>query len=120
MSIRAPASRTPVETVQEQLEAYNARDLARFVAVYAEDVKVYRLPASEPVMTGRAQLADFYASQRFNLPGLHADVVNRMAFGNKVIDHERVRGVRAEPFEVAAAYEVVEGVIRTVWFLSGE
>jgi hypothetical protein len=112
--------RTPVEAVQEQLEAYNARDLARFLAVYAEDVTVYRLPAAEPAMRGREQLAAFYASQRFNLPGLHADVMNRMAFGNKVIDHERVRGVRAEPFEVAAIYEVLDGLIRTAWFLSGE
>jgi hypothetical protein len=112
--------RTPVEAVQEQLEAYNARDLARFVAVYAKDVKVYRIPAVEPSMQGRDQLSEFYASQRFNLPGLHADVVNRMAFGDKVIDHEQVRGVRPEPYEVAAIYEVTDGLIRTVWFLAAD
>jgi hypothetical protein len=112
--------RTPVEAVQEQLEAYNAHDLARFIAVYAEDVKVYRMPAAEPSMQGRAQLSEFYASQRFNLPGLHADVINRMELGNKVIDHERVRGVRPQSFEVVAIYEVVDGLIRTVWFMAGE
>ena len=112
--------RTPVEAAQEQLEAYNARDLARFIAVYAEDVKVFRMPSAEPVMQGRAQVAEYYASQRFNLPNLHAQVVNRMAFGNKVIDHERVSGVRPEAFEVAAIYEVEAGLIRAVWFLAGE
>lgn len=116
----ASAVRTPAEAAQEQLEAYNARDLDRFVAVYAEDVKVYRKPWDQPAMVGRAQLADFYAKNRFNLPGLHAEVVNRMAFGNKVIDHERVSGVRPEPFEVAAIYEVVDGLIATVWFVAGE
>jgi len=120
MSGEAGAKRTPVEAAQAQLEAYNAHDLGRFLAVYAEDVKLYRPPATEPVMSGKAQMAEFYGKQRFNLPALHAEVVNRMAFGNKVIDHERVTGMRPEPFEVAAVYEVVDGLIRTVWFIGGE
>jgi hypothetical protein len=31
--------------VQRQLDAYNARDLERFVAEYAEDVRVFRPPS---------------------------------------------------------------------------
>src|SRR4051794_25114540 len=114
------ATRTPVEAVQEQLEAYNAHDLARFLAVYAEDVTVFRLPATAPSMSGKIQFAEMYRTQRFNVPTLHAELVNRIAFGNKVIDHERITGLRPEAFEVAAAYEVVDGLIRTAWFLSAE
>jgi hypothetical protein len=106
--------------VQEQLDAYNARDLARFVAVYSDDVRLYRLPASEPVLVGKTALGELYATQRFNLPDLHAELVNRMVFGNKVIDHERISGVRDAPFEVAAVYEVVDGLIRTAWFYASE
>jgi hypothetical protein len=106
--------------VQEQLDAYNARDLARFVAVYNDEVRLYRLPASEPALVGKTALAELYATQRFNLPGLHAELVNRMVFGNKVIDHERISGVRDLPFEVAAVYEVVDGLIRTAWFYASE
>ena len=36
--------------------------------------------------------------------------------GNKVIDHERVTGIREEPLEALAIYEVSDGVIETVWF----
>jgi hypothetical protein len=106
--------------VQEQLDAYNARDLARFVAVYSDEVRVYRLPGREPTLVGKAALAELYATQRFNLPGLHAELVNHMVFGNKVIDHERISGVRDQPFEVAAVYEVVDGLIRTAWFYASE
>jgi hypothetical protein len=106
--------------VQHQLDAYNARDLARFVAVYSEDVRLYRPPASEPFVVGKAALAELYATQRFNLPGLHAELVNRMVLGNKVIDHERIRGVRAQPFEVAAVYEVIDGLIHNAWFYAAE
>jgi hypothetical protein len=111
---------TPEQAVQHQLDAYNARDLERFVAVYSDDIQVFRPPAVEPAMVGKAQFADFYAQNRFNLPGLRADLVNRIVAGNKVVDHERVWGVRENAFEVAVVYEVVGGLIRTVWFYPGE
>ena len=99
---------TPEQAVQHQLDAYNARDLARFLEVYEDDVVVYRLPSKEPAFTSRGQLAEFYRTQRFNLPALRAELMNRMVIGNVVIDHERVHGVRDRPFEVAASYRVVD------------
>lgn len=109
----------PAAFAQRQLDAYNARDLDRFVREYTEDVIVYRLPAVEPILVGRQALAEHYRKNRFNLPGLHAELVNRMVFGNKVIDQERVTGVADTPLEVAAIYEVSEEGIRAVWFVSG-
>lgn len=111
---------TPEQAVQHQLDAYNARDLARFLEVYEDDVVVYRLPSKEPAFTSRGQLAEFYRTQRFNLPALRAELMNRMVIGNVVIDHERVHGVRDRPFEVAASYRVVDGLIQAVWFFSAD
>jgi hypothetical protein len=113
-------SASPVDVVQKQLDDYNRRDLAAFVSNYSEGIEVYRLPAAEPAIVGKAAFAKVYETTRFNLPGLHAELVNRIAFGNKVIDHERVTGIRDEPIEVAAAYEVRDGLIVKAWFLSGE
>src|SRR5262245_24030091 len=103
-----------VDVVQRQLEAYNARDLARFLATYHGAVQIFRPPSREPAISGLAQLSEFYATQRFSLPGLKADLLNRMVVGNRVIDHERVHGVRDKPFEAAVVYEVVDGKIQTV------
>lgn len=108
----------PVAPVQRQLDAYNARDLRTFVAQYTDDVRVYRLPATEPAVVGKAAFAAFYASHRFNIPNLHAKLVSRMAFGNKVIDHERITGIAPSPVDAAAIYEVRDGLICTVWFMS--
>jgi hypothetical protein len=103
--------------VQRQLDAYNTRDLARFVACYAEEVRVWRPPAAEPALAGREALAAFYAAHRFNLPALHAELVNRMVLGRKVIDHERITGLADTPLEAAAVYEVNDqGLIAAVWF----
>ena len=102
--------------VQRQLDAYNAHDLDRFVAEYADDVKVFRPPAVEPVLSGKTAFADHYARNRFTLPGLHADVVNRIVAGNKVVDHERIAGLGDGIVEAIAVYEIDGERIRTVWF----
>lgn len=113
---RAPA---PEAVVQRQLDAYNARDLARFLAQYSDDVKAYKPPAAEPVLAGKAQFAAFYAAERFNRPGLHAELVNRIVVGNTVIDHERISGIGPAPFEVAVVYAVRDGLIRCTWAHAG-
>jgi hypothetical protein len=108
----------PEAFAQRQLDAYNARDLERFIQEYTEDVVVYRMPDPSPVIVGRAALAAHYRENRFNLPGLHAKLVNRIVFGNKVIDQELVVGVPGAPLEAAAIYEVSDRGISKVWFVS--
>jgi len=115
-----PASFDPEPFAQRQLEAYNARDLDRFVREYAEDVVVYRLPDPAPAIVGRIALAAHYRDNRFNLPDLHAQLVKRMVFGNKVIDQELVHGVPGAPLRVAAIYEVTERGIARVWFVGAD
>ena len=118
----------PERLVPEQLDGYHARDLARFVACYADDVQLFSPPAAEPAMLGKAALSAHYAAKRFNLPQLHAELVNRMVLGNKVVDHERISGVRAEPFDAGVVFEVKfeaefgvnSALISKVWFFSAD
>jgi hypothetical protein len=90
------------------------------VACYADDIAVWRMPSAEPAMRGLAALTEFYATERFSRPHLHADLVNRMVLGDKVVDHERIHGVREQPFEAVIVYEVASDRIRRVWmFVAG-
>ncbi|MBU1310096.1 MAG: nuclear transport factor 2 family protein [Gammaproteobacteria bacterium] len=102
--------------VQRQLDAYNAKDLAAFVACYHSDIAIYRMPATTPSLQGRDALAAFYKTERFTIAALHADVLQRMVVGNKVIDHERVYGMTEQPYEVVVVYEVQNGLITNAWF----
>ena len=111
---------SPQAVVQRQLEAYNARDLQRFLAEYSDDIQVFRPPAALPAIVGKKAFGEFYATQRFNHAGLHADLLGRMAFGNKVVDHERISGVREQPFDMAVVYEVSNGLIIRTWGFASE
>lgn len=106
----------PADPVQRQLDAYNAHDLERFVAEYSDDVQVFRPPAAEPVLSGKPAFAAHYAKNRFCLPGLHAELVNRMVAGSTVVDHERITGLQEGVVEAIAIYRVAGDRIRCVWF----
>jgi hypothetical protein len=110
----------PEVVVQRRIDAYNARDLRAFLATYSDHIRVFRPPSIEPVIVGKATFGEFYASNRFNKVGLHAELLNRMVIGNRVVDHERISGVRDEPFEVAIVYEVADDLIQCVWFYQSE
>jgi len=106
----------PADPVQRQLEAYNAHDLERFVAEYTDDIQVFKPPAAEAVLSGKQAFSAHYAKNRFTLPNLHAEVVNRMISGDTVVDHERVTGLQEGVVEAVAVYKVSGGLIRAVWF----
>ena len=107
--------RKPETLVQAQLEAYNKHDLATFVALFSDDVRIYRPPATTPVLQGKAAFSDFYQNERFDLPNLHAEVVGRMVVGNKIVDHERISGLKEAPFDVMVVFEVNDGLIQAMW-----
>ena len=106
---------SPVDIVQRQLDAYNAHDLAAFVALYSDSITVFRMPSTMPTLSGKVAFAQFYATQRFNVPELRAELVHRIVLGQQVIDHERIHGLGERPLEIAVVYEVGPGTIQRVW-----
>ena len=107
---------SPADPVQRQLDAYNAHDLERFLAEYTDDVQVFRPPASDPVLSGKKAFGEHYAKNRFNLPNLHARLVNRIVSGNIVVDHEDITGLSEVGLAAVAVYRVIDGRIQAVWF----
>ena len=104
----------------EDLKGLKYRTVGLAVDVFTElGAAVNPLPGGEIVASGKAAFGEHYRKNRFNLPDLHAELVQRMVFGNKVIDQERVIGVQDTPMEVAAIYEVTPAGISKVWFVSG-
>jgi hypothetical protein len=111
---------TPLEAVLLQFDAYNQRDLQRFLSAFSDDVRSHRLPDMTLVIDGKAAYGEFYASQRFVHEGLRAELLSRMVIGNKVIDHERIHGLGPEPIETAVMFVVEQGLIQTVFAIPAE
>lgn len=106
--------------VQQQVEAYDARDAERFADWYADGATILA-PDRSVMAAGKAQIMNLYSQMFGQSPALHAEVVTRIAVGDFVIDEERVSGLVFEgmPPELHAAviYRVTEGKISQVQLL---
>jgi hypothetical protein len=106
--------------VQQQLDAYNARDIEAFMSYWAEDAQFFAFP-SELLASGSAQIRERHLV-RFQEPNLFGRLIKRMAVGNMVVDQEVVTRTFPEGpghIDVIAIYEVEGAKIRKAWFKLG-
>lgn len=105
------------EIVQKQLDFYNAHDLEGFISTYSDDVKIYNLIDNTIIMEGKKLLKENY-KERFDVLKVHAELVNRIVIGDKVIDHEHVSGLtKNDIVKAVAIYEIEDCLIKRVWFV---
>jgi imidazolonepropionase-like amidohydrolase len=101
---------------QQQLNAYNARDIDAFVAPYSDSVELYQFP-NKLIGKGKKQMYDDYKGMFERVKDLHCHLVNRIVQGNIVIDHESVTGFGPTPFKAIAIYTIEKGKIQKVHFI---
>lgn len=109
------AQEDPVFFVEQQLKAYNNRNIEAFVKAFAKDVKVYNFPNTLDY-EGRDNMRKGYADFFKNTKDLHCRIVKRIVKGNIVIDEELVTA-NGRTFGAVAIYEIENGTITKVTFL---
>ena len=78
----------PVDT---HVEAYNARDLDRFLACYTPDC-VVEDARGNVLLHGHAEMREHFARVFRESPNLHCAIVHRACVGDYVVDEERITG----------------------------
>lgn len=106
------------QLAQKQLEGYNKKDIDLFLEPYSDSVKVYTFP-DVLRYTGKEKMRDLYSSMFQSMPNLHCDVVNRIVYGNTVIDREKITGL-SDNIETNALviYTIENGKISRVFFVT--
>ncbi|MBP6431037.1 MAG: amidohydrolase family protein [Ferruginibacter sp.] len=107
---------TPEMLVQQQLNAYNARDIDAFVATYSDSVELYQFP-DKLIGKGKKQMYDDYKGMFEGVKELHCQLVNRIVQGNTIIDQESVTGFGPKPLKAIAIYTIEKGKIQKVHFI---
>lgn len=104
--------------VDQQVSAYNARDIDAFMATYAEDAKIISAASGEVVMDGHEGMRDRYKERFDNSPNLNASIENRIVLGPLVVDLEHVTGIGPDDSSIQSvvAYEVSGKLIKKAWF----
>jgi uncharacterized protein (TIGR02246 family) len=105
-----------INVAQAQLDAYNAQDLEKYMTYFTEDCVVSGLNGT-PTETSRDAIKARYAKAFAQFPQNKAELKNRIAVGNTVVDHELViRAPGGEQFEIIAIYTFRDGLIARVDF----
>lgn len=109
-----------MDPVTEQGQAYNGRDIDRFLACYSSDVRIED-GEGNLIMEGHDEMRARYSSLFNASPNLHGRILNRMEVGRYVIEEEDISGRIAEGFpdmmHAVAIYRVEDEKIVHVRFL---
>lgn len=105
------------KVIQKQVEAYNARNIDAFLANYSDDFVFYDFD-KKVRFKGIEQMREVFGNLFKNNPDLHCTIANRIASGNTVVDHEKVRFKKGAPIrEFIIMYIVENGRIKEAHFL---
>ena len=105
-----------VALIDRHLAAYNAQDLDAMMGFYAADC-VQTAPDGSVTEKSAEEIRARYTTAFATFPQNRATLVNRIAVGATVADHEHVvRAPGGEEFEIIAIYTIKDGLIRHVAF----
>ena len=109
---------TPIELANEQLEAYNARDIEAFLIPYSDSVEVFD-GSGDLLYRGKETMRSQYAGMFERTPNLNCNLLNRISVGGTVIEHEEVTFGDRKIYAIVM-YKVAENKIQEVHFLDRE
>lgn len=105
------------QLAEEQLNAYNAKNIDAFLRPYADDVEVYTFPNTLRYK-GKDAMRQSYEGFFKNAPNVKATITQRIVYGSQVIDYEELTGLQADlTIKAVAIYIVENGKISKVYFL---
>jgi hypothetical protein len=112
---------TAEQLIQQQLEAYNNKDISAWLACYHPDA--VQLDFHGTVLARGHDEMQQRISQRFAEADLHAQLLKRIVMGDWVIDHELIQRNFPEgrgQVELLCSYQVKQGLIVKALFQFGE
>lgn len=114
--------RETIKVVDNQMDAYNARDIDAFAATYHDDVEIHSYSTGLQYR-GKDILIKEYGKFFNSLKYLKATSLKRIVHGQFLVDHEfaesssETEGVIDRSMKAIAVYEVVDGLIKRVTFI---
>jgi len=84
----------PVDVVKTSLKAYNFTDIDGYMSYFSEDIEMKDYDNGQINAKGKAEVRAIFEAYFKASPNLHSKVIDRLAFDNKVMDHEYITGAK--------------------------
>jgi hypothetical protein len=105
-----------VDVVKASLKAYNSTDIDAYMSYFSEDIEMKDYNNGKINAKGKAEVRAIFEAYFKASPNLNSKVIDRLAFDNKVMDHQHITGAKGSknPFEIVIIYEVLGGKITSM------
>ncbi|WP_224482904.1 nuclear transport factor 2 family protein [Robertkochia aurantiaca] len=115
-SMNSKAQPKAETVVQNNLDHYNQRDIEGFLKTISQNAVILNFNGGEAVARGKEEIRELYSRLFANSPDLHSEILKRIVFQNKVIDHEYITGRNGntDPVELVLIYEVQNDLIERI------
>ena len=106
----------PVDVVEASLKAYNSVDIDVYMSYFSEDIEMKDYDNGKINAKGKAEVLAIFEAYFKASPNLNSKVIDRLAFDNKVMDHQHITKAKGskDPFEIVIIYEVLGGKITSM------
>jgi hypothetical protein len=105
-------TKTTFELIDDEVAAFNERDIEAFVATFAADATLAGPRGADGTIAGHEGIREHFGRQMAR-EGRRVEILSRVALGSWVIDHEIVYEDDGT-LEQIAAYQVRDGLIAHV------
>ncbi len=111
--IQAQNAINPEEIVQKNLDFYNQRNIDGFMTSFSDSISLFLFGKTEPIANGKEEIRRLYKELFDDSPKLHSTILHRAVIGNKVIDHESIKGRKGskKTLKLVMIYEVLDDKI---------
>lgn len=83
---------TITQIITAQMEAFDNRNIENMMPLFSDDIKFYNFSDGKIIINGLADCRKMYTGLFEVSPKLRAEIINTIAFDNKVIVHEYIYG----------------------------
>ncbi|GHN00321.1 hypothetical protein WSM22_18100 [Cytophagales bacterium WSM2-2] len=105
-----------VSLANQQLDAYNERNIDKFLMPYSDSVKVYSFP-DKLQYKGKTLMRERYEKFFATTPNLKCEITKRIIRGSTIIDEEKITGISANAITGVAIYTIENNKISKVYFV---
>ena len=107
------------EIIQNQVNAYNERNLEKLCGFYHDNVQIIDFNINEIILEGMDAFHKRYKDRFVNSPNLNCLIQSRISYNNFVIDKELIEGFMGNTTsEAIVIYELEKEKILRVWIMS--
>ena len=100
-----------------QLDAFNKKDINRFLACYHDESQAFMLDTGEVLTTGKEELQKAMVQSFRDKPDAVTSVMETIVQKDMVVNLEKIENyIEGKVIKVLTLYEVKDNLITRVWF----